>query len=449
MDLAPAPLDTSVPVVVLSTGYCGMGIARTLGRLGVRMHGVHRSADAPAAHSRYWRERLTWPFDPEREGALAWLIGIGRRIGARPILIPTDDRGSIFVNEHAGALREVFRFPEKPAGLARTLASKKSMYQLCKRLSIPTPETVFPRSRDDVAAYARAARFPVMLKGIDTVLLYERTGTRMVAVQSADELLSLYERMESPEAPNLMLQELIPGGSEQVWMFNGYFDAQSRCLFGLTGKKLRQYPAYAGVTSLGVCVANEAVARQTCELMRAVGYRGILDIGFKFDARTGEYKLLDVNPRVGATFRLFVDSAGMDVVRALYLDLTGQRVLPGRPLEGRKWIVEPYDLSSSVRYLRDGVIGPREWARSFRGLQEGALFAWDDLGPLFAAGGRSLSRGLRRLRAGMAPALPPRRRVQQLTEAHGAAVLQPARPRPSPLPAPAGTGGRRARPSGA
>ena len=33
-----------------------------------------------------------------------------------------------------------------------------------------------------------------------------------------------------------------------------------------------------------------------------------------------------MNPRIGCTFRLFAATNGMDVARALYLDLTGQPV---------------------------------------------------------------------------------------------------------------------------
>ena len=178
-----------------------------------------------------------------------------------------------------------------------------------------------------------------------------------------------------------MLQEYIPGGPETVWMFNGYFDESSECLFGVTGRKLRQFPAYTGMTSLGVVLRNERVARQTFELMKEIGYRGILDIGWRHDARDDEYKLLDVNPRLGATFRLFVGAGGLDVVRALYLDLTGQPVPRSEARDGRKWVVENLDLVSSRRYAQDGKLGWREWARSFRGVDEGAWFARDDPKP--------------------------------------------------------------------
>src|SRR5947208_5167972 len=95
-----------------------------------------------------------------------------------------------------------------------------------------------------------------------------------------------------------------------------------------------------------------------------------LDVGYRYDARDGKYKLLDVNPRIGSTFRLFVSENGMDVARALYLDLTRQPVPPARLPEGRKWLVEDLDLTASFRYGRDGVLNVREWARSLRGVQE-------------------------------------------------------------------------------
>jgi hypothetical protein len=41
------------------------------------------------------------------------------------------------------------------------------------------------------------------------------------------------------------------------------------------------------------------------------------------------------------------------VVRAQYLDTTGQPVAPAKAAEGRKWIVEDFDLLSAIRFRRD------------------------------------------------------------------------------------------------
>ena len=423
-------MDTSVPVVVIAPGFHGHAIARSLGRLGVPVYGVHASTHSPAARSRYWRKNFFW--DTEKASPAAsvdWLLQLGRELGTRPILLPTDDGSCVLLSEHAEALQEAFLFPKQPDGLTSALSNKQTMYYLCKLHGIPAAETAFPRSRADVEAFCQTATFPIMLKGIDTLALRERTGVKMVLTHDAETLLRLYEEMETPENPNVMLQEYLAGGSQTSWMLDGYFNENSDCLFGLTAHMIRQYPAYAGVTSLGICVHNETIAQQTRTFMKALNYRGALDIGYKFDARTGLYKAIDVNPRVGRTFRLLVDSQGMDVVRALYLDLTGQPVEIGKPIEGRKWVVENFDLISSPRYARDERLGLRGWLRSYKGVKEGFWFARDDMRPFFAMLWHSFAWGCNKLgkRVGglfsrkhevAAPASAPTPRAVQHVEAN-------------------------------
>ncbi len=391
-------MNNSVPVVVIAPGYHGHAIARSLGRLGVPVYGVHANSRSPAARSRYWRENYIWDISTASpKESVDWLLRLGRKIGSRPILIPTDDYSCVFLADHAEELRDEFLFPNQPSGLTRLLSSKEQMYHLCKKHSIPAAETLFPKCRNEVVEFLESVNFPVMLKGIDTLALRERTGVKMVLVDNAKMLLKLYDEMETPESPNLMLQEYLPGGSRTVWMFDGYFDDESNCLFGLTANMIRQYPANTGVTSLGVCITNTIVAKQTRDFMKALGYRGPLDIGYKYDERSGQYKAIDVNPRIGRTFRLLVDSAGMDVARALYLDLTGQPVIPGEPCEDRKWVVENFDLISSPRYFRESKLSFREWIRSYQGVEEGFWFARDDLAPFMMMGWSSLQWAFERL----------------------------------------------------
>src|SRR3954451_7951302 len=79
-------LKTDVPVVVLAPGYHGHGIARSLGRLGVPVYGVHADPRSPAARSRYWRTNVIWNLaDACAEESVTWLLRLGRRIGSRPI----------------------------------------------------------------------------------------------------------------------------------------------------------------------------------------------------------------------------------------------------------------------------------------------------------------------------------------------------------------------------
>jgi D-aspartate ligase len=97
--------------------------------------------------------------------------------------------------------------------------------------------------------------------------------------------------------------------------------------------------------------------------------------------RTGQYNILDVNPRIGAQFRIFRDTAGIDVALAAYLDLTGQVIPPGEQLNNRTFMAESYDVPSVFAHWRQREISLSSWLSSVRNLDEAAWFAPDDLRP--------------------------------------------------------------------
>jgi len=359
-----------------------LGIARSAGRLGIPVHRIGSERWAPARLSRYNSGWSTVADQAGPEQLLTMLHRFREDVG-RAILIPVDDAASVFVDEQAGALATDFLLPRQPEGLARALSSKRGMYELCQRHDIPTPLSTFPESLADVLEHTDRTGFPIVAKCINAGDA-PPDSPRVAIAANRQELIEAYRLMETPYAHNVMLQEYVPGTPETVWMFNGYFDGESECKIGFTGKKIRQSPPYTGATTLGVCLTNETVRETTVHFMKAIGYRGILDIGYRYDARDGQYKLLDVNPRIGGTFRLFVGDGGADVLRALYLDLTGQQVPASEPPEGRRWIVEPLDIASSLVYLLRGDISLWGWARSLRGISEAAWFAADDPLPFLA-----------------------------------------------------------------
>lgn len=411
-------IHLNTPLVILrSIAHTPLGILRSLGRLGVETHVVHRDQRSPAFYSRYCQGKFVCDHDGRTpEESVAQLLEVGRSIGRRSILLPTTDESTMFVAEHAAELEPWFIIPLPDAELVHAFCNKQSMHEVAAQLGLSVPQTVFPQSREEVEAYAASARYPVVLKGIYGLIFRKRSGKTMLLVHSAEDLLEKYDRFEEPEVPNLMLQEYIPGREDASWMFNGYFNQASDCLLAFTGRKIRQCPVYAGVTSLGVCEDNPSLREASIALLRTLGYRGIVDIDYRYDERDGQYKILDVNPRIGGTFRLFVTDTEMDVVRALYLDMTGQTVDPGKPREGRRWIAEDLDLVSSVRYGRDGVLSLERWANSLRGVEESAYFAWDDPLPvvpmLFNDAREMFSRIHRALRSSLDLRRPVRQRLQ-------------------------------------
>lgn len=408
----------SIPVVVLRFHHGSLAIARTLGRLGIPVYGVDSNVRSPAMATRYLTDRFQWDFGGSADAeSVAFLIELRRRIGRRALLIPASDNTAQLVADYADTLAPHYVFPRQDPDLVRALSNKRELYHLARRCRVPTPDTAFPRSRADVEAFSARTSFPVMVKGADGLRLERRSGRKMVIAATPEELLAAYDELEDPSEPNLMLQEYIPGGDDTIWMFDGYFDENSDLVFGCTGRKLRQHPIHTGATSLGILEHNDTVLRMTTDFMKAIGYRGILDIGYRYDARDGSYKLLDPNPRIGSTFRLFAGDDGLDVARVLYRDMTGQPIPATRVREGRKWVIEDQDLISCRDYRREGTLGFGTWLASYRGLSEAAWFARDDLRPFLSVFSELLTRRFRRSRAYPGRGTLPQRNAYGSTQA--------------------------------
>lgn len=336
-----------VPALIVKIGHYplhsgGVGAIRTLGRIGVPVYATIEDRLTPAAVSRYctgtFRWRTTGHEDPaELAGGLA---EIGRQIGRPAVAVPVDDEAAVLLAEHAAELSEYFLFP-RPAdpGLVRKLATKHELSALCQEHGFPVPAWAFAASAGEVAAFAASATFPVVVKNAAPWVRRRApavAGTTVVG--SAAELTELASSTQ--EAPALLLQEYIPHQEAEDWIVHLYCDADSNCRVLFTGVKTGSWPPNTGATASGIAVPNPALAHQVERFCKAVGFYGVADLDVRFDRRDQQYKLLDFNPRMGNQFRLFETPAGIDVIRAQYLDLTGEPVPPGDQINGRRIVVE-------------------------------------------------------------------------------------------------------------
>jgi D-aspartate ligase len=377
-------LDQSTAALVVKVGsypvdHGALAVVRTLGRAGVPVDAFVSDPRAPDARSRYLRRRYAWRGASAPDAELVeQLCDIGRGQPHRTILVPTDDRAAVLVADHAALLSTRFTFARASAELVRSVANKERLYDLCRRLGVPTPDTVFPSSADELRDYADRASFPVVVKSVEPWTT-NRAVRRTTIVRSAQQLAQLLAGWEG--VPRLLVQELVPADAGEDWMFETYCDERSECLVHFTGRKLRSWPPHAGVTCLGVARRNPHLTEQASGLCARIGYQGIADLCWRLDRRDGRYKLLDFNPRVGSQFRLFTNTAGVDVVRAMHLDLAGRAVPGADQVEGRRLLVENLDLAAQRAYRRTSTSNARRGHRDRRGRTECAWLAWDDPAP--------------------------------------------------------------------
>ncbi|MEC4020033.1 carboxylate--amine ligase [Streptomyces sp. H27-D2] len=394
-------VDRSVPGLIVKIGdyplhHGGVGAIRSLGRLGVPMYAITEDRYTPAAASRYLRGRFVWPTtgteSPER--LVEGLLRIGRRIARPTLLIPTDEEAAVLIAEHADTLGEHFLFPKVEPELPRRLASKQGLHELCVEHGVASPAAAFPGSYEELECFARSAAFPVVAKNREA---FERRRTPAVRgttrIGSAAELLAL-GRDWGPR-PGVILQEYLPREDAEDWIVHAYFDADSTPLAMFTGVKVRSWPPHAGMTACAYVVDNPELAEMAAQFIKRVGFSGVIDLDWRFDRRDGQYKLLDFNPRVGAQFRLFENEAGVDVVRAMHLHLTGRKVPEAEQRAGNRYVVENIDLPALLAYRRSGYTTPHAPKRPSG--TELAWFAPDDLKPFFTMLARFVRPGARHL----------------------------------------------------
>ncbi|MEU9127231.1 ATP-grasp domain-containing protein [Kitasatospora sp. NPDC048540] len=386
MERAGPALDPTVPVLLVKVGrypqaHSPVGVARSFGRLGVPVHAMVEDRFTPTALSRYLTRPLVAPTDgrepPERLVAL--IRAAARSVGRRSVAVATDDEAAVLLAEHAEELAAELLLPPVPPKLPRMLADKGELSGICLANDVPTPRALAPRDRGELLAAARDWGYPVVLKNVGSFSRLSRPAVAATTVVHDErELLAA-----CPQAvvASVLVQEYLPAEHAEDWFTHLCCGPGGEPLVVFTGVKLRSWPPGAGITTRARAVPNPELAELAARLCRQIGYSGVADLDWRLDRRDGRYKLVDFNPRTGAQFRLFETAAGVDVVRALHLSLTGREVPRGGQL-ARQFGVGQVDLMSAA------VTGWHE-RRPPRGLRphRGTERAWlcrDDPAPALA-----------------------------------------------------------------
>lgn len=358
-------LDGRVPAVLLRIDrnpfhHGTLGAVRSLGRAGVEVHLVADCAGGPVGASRYLRGTHPPPAPgaaPEEIAAV--LRRVADRVGRPAVLVPLDDASALAAAGLRDGPAPAYLTPRPPDGLLHRVADKAELARVCEELDVPHPVTLVPDSASGAAAATGRLGLPAIAKWSRPWLLPPDSGLRSTTViRSAAEARDLYLRTGEAGSP-LLLQAFLPPGPDRDWFFHGYADGSGTLRAGGTGRKELAWPRGAGLTAVGRWIPDARVRALSERLVAALGYRGVLDLDYRRCADTGRPHLLDFNPRPGAQFRLFTDSAGLDVVRALHLDLTHRPPGGGQPVHGREFVVETY---APLRLLRPAPAGrERAW----------------------------------------------------------------------------------------
>jgi D-aspartate ligase len=131
-------------------------------------------------------------------------------------------------------------------------------------------------------------------------MLHNRfTADKAWLAATCRELYARYREARALVPADLVLvQEMIPGGGDCQFSYAALV-LQGRPIAAVTARRTRQYRIDFGHSSCLVETMDvPEVVDSSRRVLGALAWTGLVEIEFKRDPRNGQYKLLDINPRL-------------------------------------------------------------------------------------------------------------------------------------------------------
>lgn len=364
------------PAVILQGSYAnGLGIIRDLGRYGVPSVVLDPNPNALGFLSRY-AAGLTCPDPATDEPAfLEALEELGRRLPQRGVIFPTHDEYVWAVSRNRERLLPLFHIPFPGWQVMAPVADKEQQMRAAWRAGVATPATVFVRTAEDLEAGAGQVAFPAIFKPVEGTLFKRRFGRQVLRLETPNALQDTWQRVEG--CGTMMLQEVIPGGDDELYTVGSYLDERSRPLAVFTGRKLRQHPRTFGTARFAESIWIDDLAAAGLRLLAEMHYHGVSQVEFKRDPRDGGYKLMEINARHWLWHSLAA-ACGVNLSYVAYRDAIGDPFVAPRQIDGRRWILTLKDVMDSTREVTRGELSPVRWAASLGGTRVDGVMSLRD-----------------------------------------------------------------------
>ncbi len=184
-------------------------------------------------------------------------------------------------------------------------ADKGKLMKVAERLRIPHSKTYDIENPDQLKP--SDLKFPLVVKPA-----IARGGQGIFFVQTADELKKAFTRLKKEFGEIPLVQEMIPGGTGSVYMVGLLLDEKSEVKAEFVGRSLQTKFDFGGPATVGESMDAPETIHYAKKIVQATGpWKGVVSVEFKKDEKTGEFKLLEINPRIWG-YNFLATQAGID-----------------------------------------------------------------------------------------------------------------------------------------
>jgi len=218
-------------------------------------------------------------------------------------VLPTDDVSSEILTAHKDQLETYTQLPVVPHDIFMKARDKSQTLRVAIQNKLPCPKTFFP-DEQDIKDISEKASYPVLVKPNIS------SGARGISLASNQaELVKTYAQVKGLFG-DCHVQEYIPKGGMQ-YKADLFLDRDHALKAGIVYSKLRYFPINGGSSIVNRTVRYPEIIENAHKILKAMGWYGFADFDFITDPRDGQPKIVEINPRVPACFRITV-GAGID-----------------------------------------------------------------------------------------------------------------------------------------
>jgi D-aspartate ligase len=374
------------PVIILNLFYTGIAIARDLAGRGMRVVGLTAHREGPGNRTRLCEVRFSPNSHEQPEQLVEFLLRASKELRGA-VIFPTRDLDVLFLDRYREALGAHYRLAIPHRESLYRVVDKHELACIAERADIPVPKTMILGSADEFHQVPNQIGFPCVMKPVSSYQWREGEnwevvgGRKAFLVESMEMLQKEYEMVRQAHH-EVLVQEWIPGGTESIVVIGGYVGADSEPLAYFTARKIVQSPdEYFGT---GCVVKSEDIPEllePTRRLWQALNYRGMAEVEYKFDSRSQEFKLIEINTRHWDQHELG-RASGVNLSWTAYADLVGIETQSTRvPNVETAWIGEDALIHHVLEGLYRGKIKLGKLRKQVRGPRIYGTFSWRDPWP--------------------------------------------------------------------
>ncbi len=375
-------MQEQIGVVIMGGDFQALGVMRTLARKDIPVFMLD-SDHSISKYSRFKKRFIKSPPLADKESYLRFVIELAKKEGIQGwVILPNSDEGVYVLSKYKDVLEGYYRVPTPHWEVTQNLYIKEKTYQIAEKHGIPVPSTYYPKSLEE--AVEMDIPYPVIIKPSIRDHFYKHVKIKAFLIHNQNELIQTYKKVTSIIEPEeVLVQEFIPGGPKNLYSFCPFFK-KGKVVIGITARRSRQHPMDFGhATTFAELVDIPEIRKIAEKLLRLIDYYGIAEVEFMKDPLNGEYKLIEVNPRVWGWHTLAI-AAGADLPYLLYLDMIGENIEVQPPLKDLKWIRLATDIPTVISGIVKGKIKVMDYLSSIKGKKECAVFSLSDPLPFVA-----------------------------------------------------------------